>query len=146
MIRRTVPAVALAVALAACGDGGTSESPGDAVRDYNVAIAEGDGERACDRLEKTAQEELQQSSQGSIRGSCAKVVETLSGFYDEATKEALGKVNVQTEVQGDRATATFISPGALGGRQREQSYELRRVDGDWKIASLGITPDVVVTP
>jgi Domain of unknown function (DUF4878) len=146
MTRRSVPALALALALTACGDDATSGSPADAVRDYNAAIAEGDGERACDRLDETAQEELQESAQGSIRGSCAKVVETLAGFYDEATKEALRKVNVQAEAQGDRATATFISPGALGGRQREQSYELRRVDGDWKIASLGITPDVVVTP
>ncbi len=146
MTRRSIPAVAIVLAVSGCGDDATSGSPADAVRDYNAAVADGDGERACGRLEKTAQEELQQSSQGSLRGSCAQVVETLAGFYDDATKDALRETKVEAQTNGDRAPATFISPSALGGRQREQSYELRRVDGDWKIASLGITPDVVVTP
>jgi hypothetical protein len=140
MIRQTVPAVALVLSIAGCGDDGAG-SPADAVRSYNSAVADGDGKAACDRLDKTAQDELRQSTQGPTRSSCAKVIETLAAFYDDATKERLRKAEVRAQPSGNRATATFNAPAALGGPDREQSYELRKVDGDWKIASLGLTPD-----
>jgi hypothetical protein len=146
VIRSTVPAVALVLSVSACGDDGTSGSPADAVRSYNAAVADGDGERACERLDGTAQDELRESAQGSIRGSCEKVVEALAAFYDEATKERLRDAKVKAEPQGDRATATFSAPAALGGPAREQAYELRRVDDSWKIASLGLTPDGLGAP
>ena len=146
MIRQTVPAVALALSITGCGDDGAG-SPADAVRSYNAAIAEGDGDRACDQLDKTAQDELRQSTQGPTRSSCAKVIDTLAAFYDEATKERLRKADVEAEPSGNRATATFNAPAALGGPDREQSYELRRVDDEWKITSLGLTPDTgIVAP
>ena len=146
MLSRTVPAVAIVLSVSACGDDTGSGSPADAVRSYNAAIADGDGGRACDHLVESAQKELQDSAQGAIRGSCAKVVEALAAFYDEATKERLRDAKVQAEPEGDRATATFKAPAALGGPDRAQSYEMRRVDGDWKIASLGLSPDPVIAP
>ena len=139
MIRQTVPAVALVLSIAGCGDDGGS--PADTVRSYNAAVADGDGKKACDRLDKTAQDELRQSTQGPTRSSCAKVIETLAAFYDEATKARLRKADVKAQPSGNRATATFKAPAALGGPDREQSYELRKVDDEWKIASLGLTPD-----
>ena len=141
-----MPAVALVLSVSGCGDDGSAGSPADAVRAYNAAVADGDGGRACDQLDETAQDELRDSAQGSIRGSCATVVEALAAFYDETTKERLRDAKVKAEAQGDRATATVSAPAALGGPAREQSYELRRVDGDWKIDSLGLTPDGMVAP
>jgi hypothetical protein len=145
MYTRLLPAVALALTVVGCGSGGAS-SPADAVRAYNTALADADGERACEYLDPSAQQELQQSTQGAIRGSCRKVIEALAAFYDDATKDRLREANVQAEPHGDRATATFTSPVGFGVPDRQQSYELRKVDGDWKIASLGLTPGGVVEP
>ena len=147
MISRTVPAVALVLSVAGCGDDGSAGSPTDAVRAYNAAVADGDGDRACGHLDKPAQEELRKSTQGPTSASCEKVIETLAAFYDQGTKDRLRDAKVQADRQGDRATATFEAPAALGGPDREQSYELRSVDGDWKIVSLGLPSDPgIVTP
>jgi len=134
----TIAALLVAAATTACGRGDKASSPADAVRDYNSAVADGDGERACDRLTPEAQEELQQSTQGQARGSCEHVIGLLSAFYDDATKERLRDAKVAGSEQGDRGSARFTSPG-LGGPGGEQAYQLRKVDDDWKIASLGLT-------
>jgi hypothetical protein len=135
MMLRVLPAVALVLTVAACGNDGAAGSPGDAVRSYNAAVADGDGGRACERLDKAAQDELRQSTQGAMRGSCKQVIEALAGFYDDATKERLRETKVETRTDGDSATATFASPV---GPDRQATYGLERNDGDWKIASLGI--------
>jgi hypothetical protein len=146
MMLRVLPAVALLLTVAGCGSGGSASSPGDAVRSYNAAVAAGDGERACERLDKAAQDELRQSTQGAIRSSCPDVIDALAGFYDDATKERLRETKVETRSDGDSAIATFASPVALGGPDRRATYELERVDGDWKIASLGIGAGGVAGP
>jgi hypothetical protein len=134
----TVAALALAAHTLGCG-GDTASSPADAVRAYNGAVADGDGERACARLDAGAQQELRQSTQGQARGSCKQVIELLAAFYDDATKQKLRDAKVAASEQGDRGSARFSSPVGLGGPAREQTYELRRIDGDWKITSLGLS-------
>ena len=137
----TACALALAAAPSACGDDGAS-SPADAVRAYNHALADGDGEKACAQLDNAAQKELQESIQGAARGSCKKVIEAIAAFYDDATKDRLRQAKVAASEQGDRGRARFSSPTGLGGPDAAQTYELRRVDGDWKITSLGLSgPD-----
>jgi hypothetical protein len=145
MRSRLVPAVALLLTAAGCGAGG-SGSPADAVRSYNTALADADGERACEQLDKDAQQELQESAQGPIRDSCRKVVEALAAFYDDATKDKLRAAQVKAQHHGDRATARFVVPVAFGGPDREQAYELRKVDGDWKIVSLGLAQEGPAAP
>jgi hypothetical protein len=126
----------VATAIGCGGDDGAS-SPADAAREYNGAVADGNGERACNLLDRSAQEELRASTQGSARGSCKQVIELLSAFYDDATKQRLRDAKVTASQEGDSGAARFTSPT---GPQAEQTYELRRVDGNWKITSLGITP------
>jgi hypothetical protein len=136
---RLLPVVALLLTVAGCGSDGSASSPGDAVRSYNAAVADGDGKRACDLLDSAAQKQLRDSTQGAIRGSCRQVIETLAAFYDDATKQRLRETKkVDTQIHDDSATATFASPVALGGPDGQATYELERVDGDWKITSLGI--------
>jgi len=139
MLRPALTVVALLVAAAttSCGRDKAS-SPADAVRAYNSAVADGDGERACDRLAPEAQEELQQSTQGQARSSCKDVIDLLADFYDDATKERLRNAKVAASEQGDRASARFTSPVGLGGPDRAQTYGLRKFDDDWKITSLGL--------
>jgi hypothetical protein len=134
----TAFALALAAVPSACGDDSAS-SPADAVRAYNSALADGDGEKACGYLDNAAQKELQESTQGAARGSCQKVIELIAAFYDDATKERLKEAKVAASEQGDRGSARFNSPTGLGGPDRAQTYELRRTDGKWKITSLGLS-------
>ena len=136
MMLRMLPAVALLLAVAGCGGSGSAGSPGDAVRAYNSAVADGDGARACGRLDTAAQDELRNSVQGAIRASCRQVIETLAAFYDDATKKKLREAKVESRARNDTATATFTSPVGLPGGHA--TYQLRRVGSDWKITSLGI--------
>ena len=139
----TLVAIAALIAFAGCGGDDEASSPAGAVRAYNDAVADGDGERACGYLDPAAQEELRQSTQGEARKSCREIIELLAAFYDDATKKRLRDARVAATTEGDRAAARLRSPGALGGPEQEQTLELRRVDGEWKIVSLGITIDPV---
>ena len=140
MLRPALMVAALAVAVAAVGCGGddASATPAGAVRAYNDAVAGGDGEKACDLLDASARKELQESTQGAARGSCRQVVDLLAAFYDDATKDRLKGAEVAAAEQGDTARARFTSPVAFGGPDQKQTFELKRVDGDWKITSLGL--------
>ena len=140
MLRPALTVAALALATCAgCGGDGAS-TPAGAVRAYNDAVADGNGDKACSQLDPSAQKELQQSTQGQARGSCKQVIDLLSAFYDDATKERLKKADVAAASTGDIARARFKSPVALvGGPEQDQTYELRREGGDWKITSLGLS-------
>jgi hypothetical protein len=130
---------AAALATAGCGDDDEASSPEGAVEAYNEAVADGDGERACGYLDQAAQEELRQATQGDARGSCPQIIDLLSAFYDDATKDRLRDAKVEAATRGDRAAARLNSPAGFGGPNREQTIELRRVGDEWKIVSLGLT-------
>ena len=135
----TVAALALAATGAGCGGDDASSTPAGAVRTYNDAVADGNGDKACNQLADSAQKELQRSTQGSARGSCKQVVDLLAAFYDDATKDRLRDAKVAAAQTGDTARARFTSPVAFGGPDREQTYELKREGDEWKITSLGLT-------
>ena len=139
-VTTTTLGLVFAIAPIACG-GDDAASPADAVRAYNTAVADGDGDRACELLDDSAQRELQDSTQGSARGSCKQVIELVAAFNDDATKERLRDAKVAGSEQGDRGSARFTSPVGFGGPDRAQTYELRKIDGEWKITSLGLTLD-----
>lgn len=135
----TVAALALVATAGGCGGDDASSTPAGAVRAYNDAVAEGDGERACEQLDPAAEKELRRATQGSARGSCKQVIDLLSAFYDDATKDRLEKTEVAAAEQGDTARVRFRSPVGFGGPDRDQTYELKRVGGEWKITSLGLS-------
>jgi len=135
----TLAAIGLATTLIACGGDDSASSPGDAVRSYNKAVADGNGDKACGYLDEAAQKELQESTQGAARGSCKQVIELLSAFLDDATKDRLRQAKVAASEQGDRGSARFTSPSGLGGPEQAQTYELHKVGDEWKITSLGLS-------
>jgi hypothetical protein len=134
----TVAALAVLATCAGCGDDAAS-TPAGAVRTYNDAVADGNGDKACSQLDPSAQKELQRSTQGQARGSCKQVIDLLSAFYDDATKDRLKAAKVLASEHGDSARARFSSPVAFGGPDRDQTYELRREGDKWRITSLGLT-------
>lgn len=107
------------VSLAACvlaGSGCGSESSDEekaaaAVQTYLSAVAEGDGDSACEQLSGNGQRELigfvnrQLPQVGTIE--CAKVVSTLNGAMGPDEEALLRDAEVTTvEIDGDSATAT----------------------------------------
>jgi hypothetical protein len=131
-------AVLIAASLVACGSGDDEAAgkPADVVRAYHDAIAGGDGKGACRQLTPGAQKQLQDSTQGAARASCDQVIELLSAFYDGSAKKALRAAKVTVTEDGDTATASFSAPLGLGGPPQQQSYDLTRTDGTWKIEKL----------
>jgi hypothetical protein len=134
----TAAAIALAAHSIGCGGDDGAASPADAVRSYNGAVADGDGDRACKYLAASAQHELTSATQGQARGSCKQVIEILSAFYDDATKEKLRHAKVASAQTGSTARARFSAPTGLGGPSRAQTYELRKQGDDWEITSLNL--------
>jgi hypothetical protein len=131
--------VTAALAIGGCGGDDAYSTPAKSVSAYNHAVAGGDGDKACAHLDPSAQKELQNSTQGSARGSCKQVIDLLAAFYDDATKDRLRDAKIAASEQGDRGSARFNSPTGLGGPDQAQTYDLRREGGKWKITSLGLS-------
>ena len=136
--RHLIPVLVTVLVMTACGKDDRASSPAGAVRAYNDAVADGDGERACGYLDPAAQEELRQSTQGDARKSCPDVIDLLAAFYDDTTKNELRKSEVAASQQGDSAAARLTAPDGFGGPGRSQTIQLRREGDSWKITSLGL--------
>jgi hypothetical protein len=130
--------VTAALAIGGCGGDDAYSTPAKSVSAYNHAVAGGDGDKACAHLDPSAQKELQNSTQGSARGSCKQVIDLLAAFYDDATKDRLRGAKIATSQHDDSALARFNSPVPFGGPDKPQTYELRKSGGKWKITSLGL--------
>jgi hypothetical protein len=107
--------VLLFALVAVCGGCGASdeEKVQQVVRDYNVALGEGDVDQACSLF---AEEYWSDKRIG-----CKEFVQARSPTG--VTSEGI----VAIQVAGDTATATGSTHGDL---------ELRKIDGDWKLTSV----------
>lgn len=108
----------------------TSGDPGvtAAIDEFAEAVADGDGDAACERLTEDAQEEIAQGQ------DCEDVIEFVSGALDDEDKDELRDIEPEdVEVDGDTATATI--PEVVEGGEDE--IELVREDGDWLISDPG---------
>lgn len=124
-----------ALVLLAAGCGGSD--PDEVVRDYLEAVVERDGARACDQLAEGLREEIERAPAAREAGrSCADVMELAAGLNPGLTTEDIDDVDVDVEQDGDEATARLENP--LVGS--EQTLDLVREDGDWKIATLENRP------
>jgi hypothetical protein len=94
-------------------------------QEFADAVADGDGDAACDVLSDDAAEQFAEGQQAT---DCEAAVE---GF-DEDLQDDFGDIEPdEIEVDGDRATVT----GEAG--DVELDLELERQDGDWQITDLG---------
>ena len=145
-MRSWVIAVVVAVGLAGCGgdDEPDRDSPERTVNSYLTALAEGDGERACEELTPDAQAELSgllATQLGLARlKDCVAMAEQLGDVLGPATAEELLDGDAG-DVRVDGATATASPPG---GPAR---IRLVRRGGDWQIDEHleGGWPEIGVT-
>lgn len=111
------------------GDGsessGVSGSPDEAVKEFLLAIAEGDGAKACSYASKKALEQIPEGS------TCE---ETLAAESGEITDEARDRVEQSTyEVTNESDSSATVE--VTGPDGDSTSFELVVEDGTWKIES-----------
>jgi predicted small lipoprotein YifL len=127
-VRALVTALALAL-LAGCGADGPP--PEDEVRTAVSAFGEA-----------TAAKDYQRLCDGILAPALIAEVEAIGLPCEVALRQGLDSVREprltvgRVRVEGDRATAQVRS-AAAGQEPSEDSLRLQRVDGAWRIASLG---------
>lgn len=132
MSARVAVAVLSVVLLSGCGSS-PEEAAKTATRDYFVALADGDYDRACDKLSASGKRDLAEIASvqvpelGTIR--CEEVLAGLFELADEAQLDTLRDVEITgASVDGDSATVDVTGATDL--------VRLSRIDGDWKIAAV----------
>jgi hypothetical protein len=121
--RLTLSAVVLAL-LAGCGG---SDTPEDVTRDFLQAMADGDGERACDLLTGDARREMLVAGAffDAGDGGCPGAIEGITETLDEGELAKLRDAEVEeVEVNGDQATVK-VKDG--------DPAHLRKIEGEWRI-------------
>ena len=121
---RTVLVGAVAgLLLTACGGG---SSPDEVTKQFAQALADGD----CDKAKGMAIDEAETSVQGLIDAGC------------ESYKTEIKSVNCETKEE----TASCTCEENRDGMEMTFKYELKQVDGEWKVASynkdLGMDMDL----
>ena len=128
-VRRPLVALLLAgAALAACGGGPTDEQRvRDTVDAFSKATAAKDYDALCKRL--LAPKLLEQVRQAGLPCEVA-LSKSLASVKDP--KLSIGQVTVR----GDSATAD-VRTSATGEQPSRDTLKLTKIDGRWRIASLG---------
>ena len=106
--------------------------PEGAIQSFAKAVADGDGQAACDELTAEAQRAVRSDAGG--QANCPRVYELASDALSEDEKDELRDVDPKdVEEDGDRATAKVDNLSGGG----ESEIKLVREDGDWKISDPG---------
>lgn len=117
---RFLPVALFALLLAGCGSGG----PGDTAVEFTRAAANGDGETVVELLDPAMAQTFGPKIEATISMQAGEV----------SSQGGLDEVNVLEEtVNGDNATVRLETVMGDGSRE-EQTVQLRKVDGDWKVA------------
>jgi len=123
MKKLPVSAVVLAL-LSGCGG---SDSPEDVTRDFLQAMADGDGEGACDLLTGDAKRQMLAAGAliGERGGGCPGTIEGIAETLDEGELAKLRDAEVEeAEVNGERATVKV---------KDADRARLRKIEGEWRI-------------
>ncbi len=128
LARLAAPLAVLAL-LAGCGGGKSDEeSVEQVVRDFAEATSESDGDRFCREL--ITREFLEQTTGAKgdkAEEQCAKQIDALKGADIEIVEIK------RTKVDGDKATVT--AELEQQGRKGQQTFNLVREDGDFRLTS-----------
>jgi hypothetical protein len=128
-VRFAVAGFAAALVLAGCGGSGGGGGPDDAVKAYLEALANNDGERACDLLTIDARAELVQDA-GTT--DCPALVDQFNQFLG-GDADRLKDADVSGGSDDGNSTAVTAT---LDGRNVE--VDLEKVDGEWRVDTGGV--------
>jgi hypothetical protein len=120
-------ATGLAFGVAACGGGGSSDSPSDVALNFYKALADKDAGKACGYVSDSAKKTADSA------GGCEKALDTVIARTKPALLAAFGTLEASNEkITGDTATVT-LTPTARGYTNGKQEANLVKQDGDWKL-------------
>lgn len=125
-----IPALAACAALVAllgCGGGSDKEQAEDVVRGIAEATNDSDGERFCGLVTEQFLEQSTGAEGDKAKDACEKQIDSIKN-----TKLKVTKIT-KTEIKGDEATVT--AELSSRGRKRPQVFNLKKEDGDFKLAS-----------
>jgi cyclophilin family peptidyl-prolyl cis-trans isomerase len=124
--------LALSALVAGCGGGGGSDQDKitKVLQDYNAALADGDGAKACGLFTSEGQQKLAASlkeiSPQAQSNDCAQLVRDVSSTITDANKKRIKAIQIKNiKVKGDKATALS---GVL--------TTLAKDGDDWKITDF----------
>jgi ketosteroid isomerase-like protein len=127
MSRAWVLGLVLVALIAGCGGGGgdDQQSARDAAQQYVDAYNAGDFDRLCDLLSESYKQQLK------VGSSCPAY------FREQTSGAATSLTLVDVQEKGDMATAHLHFKSAdPAGRQGNESVELVRQDGSWRVATV----------
>ena len=102
-----------------------------AVNDYVQAFASGNGKKACGYLTEGAQKAVVDAAGRVGASSCPAAFEQTLNLGGTKVKAAAGKIRVRKiDLEGEEARVTLRAAG------QDSVADLKKVDGEWKIASL----------
>jgi hypothetical protein len=123
------------IALFAPGCGGPG--PDQTVRDYFNAVVQRNGARACDQLTPALRRDIERAPAArAAGGSCADVMELAAGLNPKLSIKGVEDLDIEVDENGDRAAASLKNPLS----RREETIELVRVGGEWRISTLETRP------
>ena len=115
------------LALGGCGGGSDEEKAEDVVRGIAEATNDSDGDKFCGLVTKQFLEQSTGAKGDKAEDACKKQIDSLKDTNLEVTKIT------KTEINGDKATVT--AELSSRGRKRPQVFNLKKEDGDFKLAS-----------
>ncbi len=129
MNRLRTPGLAAGVALLAftgCGGGNDREDAETVVREVTEATSESDGEKFCGLITERLLEQSTGATGDEAKDSCEKQIDAR-----KTTKLKVTKIT-KTEINGGEATVTAEIES--NGRKRPQVFNLKKEDGDFRLA------------
>jgi hypothetical protein len=118
--------------LAGCGGDGPSDAE-QVVDSYLQAIADGDGEKACEHLTEAVQRQLIDAAPAELgAGDCPAAAEAIAGALTEQQRRQLRDTQYgEVTVDGDRATVPIQGGGTVQlTKTGSGAYEAR----SWQIS------------
>ena len=122
-----VVACVAVLALGGCGGGNDKEDAEDVVHGIAEATNDSDGDKFCGLVTDQFLEQSTGAKGDKAKDACKKQIDSLKN-----TPLKVNKIT-KTEVNGDKATVTAELESR--GQKRPQVFNLRKQDGEFKLAS-----------
>jgi hypothetical protein len=134
---RPFPVLAVAVlGFTGCGGDGREEAVRTA-ETWLRAVGDRDAERACELMHESAVDVLRKRGELAPGTKCLGAVRVYGDAFDTAAIDAILKIGLEAE---GRVKDDELGVFPRSGERELQVILMRRVEGEWKVASTSLGP------